>query len=161
MKCHYIYYRYELMISIKKILFVDDDVDDQLLFAEALKELIPVVTYDIANNGVEAFVYLESAATSDLPSLIFMDLNMPLMNGLQFLEKFQRDERLKHIPLIVFTTSNSPIDLEVTKRLGARLYITKPSDFITFKSRIKEATTIDFSNERFPVPFCFGGWISD
>jgi len=141
------------MISNRKILMVDDDIDDQLLFAEALNEVLPFVSYEIVGNGVEAFSYLES--TLELPSLIFMDLNMPMMNGLQFLAKFRENERYKHIPVIVFTTSCSLIDQEVTKRLGARLYITKPSDFNTFKSRIKEAVAIDFSREEFPLPFYF------
>ena len=141
------------MKSLKKILLVDDDMDDQLLFTEALKDLSSQVFCKLSNNGMEAFEYLLSSA--ELPAVIFLDLNMPFMNGLQFLAKLQKEERFKYIPVVIFTTSNSPADHAVTQQMGARLYITKPADFRILKEKIREVLKIDFSKPMLSVPFDF------
>ena len=122
------------MSLYKKILLVDDDKDDQLFFVEALKELQPSLACGIANNGVEAIEHLEKVPPP--PILIFLDLNMPLMNGFECLEQLKKANDYKEIPVIIFTTSNHPVDMERTISMGAKVFLTKPPDFNVLKNKL-------------------------
>ena len=117
------------------ILLIDDDPDDQLIFTDLLDELETTVQCKTVNNGAEAMAYLETAPR--LPSFIFLDLNMPRMSGFQCLTKIKEDERFKHIPVLIYTTSNNPLDEEYAKELGADLFITKTSNFKLLKENLR------------------------
>src|SRR6185369_504496 len=91
-----------------KVLLVDDDDDDQVMFLDALGEISNDVECITMNNGVEAIKSLK--ILRPLPSIIFLDLNMPLMNGFECLKHLKKDEQYKKIPVVIFTTSNSPED---------------------------------------------------
>jgi len=120
------------MGSGHKILLVEDDKDDQFFFKEAIKELELTLEYGIASNGLEALDYLKKVIP--LPSLIFLDLNMPMMNGFECLEQLKKTNEYKEIPVIIFTTSNHPKDEERTLEMGAKMFITKPCDFNDLKN---------------------------
>ena len=124
------------METHKKILLVDDDADDQLFFVDAINELNSKLECGIANNGVEALQYLQN--TPLLPSLIFLDLNMPLMNGFECLNQLKQIDKLKEIPVIIFTTSNHAADIDLTLSMGAKMFLTKPSDFIVLKNKLNQ-----------------------
>ena len=115
-----------------KILIVDDDEDDQLLFVETILTIDPFFLCDSVGNGSEALTYLQN--TNTLPSLILLDLNMPLMNGYIFLEKLKKIDDLKHIPVAIFSTSKSLQDKEITRKLGADYFFTKPGDINVLKN---------------------------
>lgn len=74
-----------------------------------------------------------------LPRLIFLDLNMPIKNGLQCLKEIRSDEQLKNISVAIYSTSNHQKDIEETFYNGANIYITKPSDFNTLKQVLEKA----------------------
>jgi len=116
------------------LLLIDDDADDRLIFIDALSEIGAGIECAIAKNGLDAIEYLKTAIA--IPSLIFLDLNMPFMNGLQCLEKIKKDERLKHLPIIVYTTSDNPIDKKRTKELGAEMFFTKTPNFKLLKDTL-------------------------
>lgn len=124
----------------KKILLVDDDKDDQLFFIDAIKELEPTLECGIANNGAEALSHLKKVPPP--PSLIFLDLNMPMMNGFECLAQLKAINDYKEIPVIIFSTSNYKADMERTKSLGAEMFITKPSDFNVLKNKLQEILQI-------------------
>jgi len=126
-----------------KILLVDDDPDDQLIFADALNEIATGIECATANNGMEAITYLET--TIALPSLIFLDLNMPGMNGFQCVGQIKKDERFKQIPVIIYTTSDDPKDEKRTKESGAEIFFTKTSDFKLLKEKLFNILKTDFS----------------
>lgn len=126
----------------KKILLVDDDSDDQLFFIDAIKELEPSLECGIANNGVEALDLLKKVPPP--PSLIFLDLNMPLMNGFECLAKLKEINQYKEIPVIIFTTSNHPVDVERTISMGAKMFLTKPPDFEVLKEKLDDILKTDF-----------------
>jgi CheY-like chemotaxis protein len=107
-------------------LLVDDDIDDTFLFREVLSEVAPQVALRTAVNGQEAIESLLAPA-QPLPQLIFLDLNMPKMDGKQCLLALKQDERLQHIPVIMYTTSSHSRDIEETMQNGAISFITKPS----------------------------------
>ncbi|WP_349318242.1 response regulator [Chitinophaga sp. MM2321] len=110
---------------MRTLLLVDDDQDDQEFFKLALAEIKEPVCCITADNGQEALDQL--AMHMYYPDLIFLDMNMPLMNGFKFLERIKDIDHLKHIPVIVYSTSNEPGEISNAKSMGAIDYITKPT----------------------------------
>jgi CheY-like chemotaxis protein len=119
----------------KKILLVDDDPDDQDIFITVLREIQPTFEYKTVNNGVEALDYLMQ--TVPLPSLILMDINMPVMNGLDCLAEILKINELKSIPVVMLTTSNDPPTKKQSLKLGAKLFLTKASALNDIKSQLR------------------------
>ena len=113
------------MIPLLTFLLIDDDEDDRELFQIALDELENPVEYTGCDNCSKALEMLENSGT--LPDYIFLDLNMPQMGGKQCLAKLKENARLLHIPVVIFSTSADPRDVEETRKLGAIDFITKPS----------------------------------
>ena len=85
------------------------------------------ITCTIARNGVEGLQQLKH--TSPLPDMIFLDLNMPLMNGLQFLSEAKAIKGVQDVPVIIYSTTSDTKTIEETRRLGAHLFFTKPEKF--------------------------------
>jgi CheY-like chemotaxis protein len=111
-----------------KVLFiVDDDEDDINLFVEAVNEIDKGMGCYKAKNGEDALARLD--ALDMLPDVIFLDLNMPKMNGRETLERLKNSERYKKIPVVIYSTSNAQQDKDDTKALGAADYLTKPDSF--------------------------------
>jgi len=110
------------------VLIVDDDEDDRDLLTIAIHELDPNVNCILARNGEEALQGLR-LQKSIKPDLIFLDLNMPRINGAQFLRAIKTDPSLREIPAVIYTTSKHLQDLEESKQLGAVHFLTKPSSF--------------------------------
>jgi CheY-like chemotaxis protein len=114
------------------ILLADDDESDRLLFKEAFGELkIKSVVHNV-NNGMELMNYL-TEKDAVLPHIIFLDLNMPLKNGLECLKEIRSNKKFAAIPIAIYSTSVSQNDIEETFLNGANVYIKKPSDFSTLK----------------------------
>lgn len=107
------------------VFLVDDDTDDAALFEEVLQESSPTTLFQWAKDGEDALQKL--AAASVLPDLIFLDLNMPKMGGKECLTFIKNSEVLRHIPVIMYTTSSLSKDIEETMLSGAVCFITKPS----------------------------------
>lgn len=120
---------------MKQVLLIDDDRDDAELFKEALWEVnssIAFEHYDDSKAGLN--VLLEKH--SNLPDVIFLDINMPIISGWQCLSEFKKTDHLKHIPVIMFTTSSQDREREIAKELGADGFITKPSEYKALKELI-------------------------
>jgi CheY-like chemotaxis protein len=125
------------MTSPLTLLIVDDDADDREMFIEVATEINPSCICVQANNGYEAFQLLNKE--NFVPEYIFLDLNMPRMNGKQFLENLKKNDRLRSIPVIIYSTSKMDGDKEEMKRLGAAYFITKPSSMETLKKELEIA----------------------
>jgi CheY-like chemotaxis protein len=104
---------------------VDDDTDDQDLFIEAVNEVDGSIQCLSASDCEEALDLLKNRKIG-LPDMIFLDLNMPRLNGKQCLAELKKQAHLKHIPVIIYSTSSERRDIEETSRLGA-------AHFLTFK----------------------------
>jgi CheY-like chemotaxis protein len=115
------------MLQNQLLFLVDDDLDDHEIFKSALAKVDEDLELITATNGYEALEMLGTA--NKLPDYIFVDLNMPRMGGFQFLIEIKKTDKLKNIPVIIYTTSSNPIDIARTKELGAISFITKPSLF--------------------------------
>lgn len=109
------------------LLIADDDDDDKQLFTEALNKVDPSAICYSAVNGEEVFKLLRSEVL--IPEVILLDLNMPVMSGWDCLRLLKEDRLFKHIPVIIYTTSDSEKDVERAKVLGAEMLITKPASF--------------------------------
>ena len=109
----------------RTILYVEDDQDDFLLLQKAFHDVDQSVELVNVVNGYEIIKFLRDA-DNELPFLIVMDINMPVMDGKETLELLRRDDKFKYIPVIFFSTSVSPIDKKIIETTGTEL-ITKPS----------------------------------
>lgn len=107
---------------------VDDDPDDQELFIEALNGLDESCQCITAFNGLEALQKLKTGMPV-LPDFIFLDLNMPLMNGRQFLTEIKKIEAIQHIPVIIYSTTSETKDVVDTIEMGAVFFLQKPNRF--------------------------------
>lgn len=115
-----------LMIEYKTILLAEDDKDDYLFFADALKANVKSHDLMRATNGIECLSLLKNAEV--LPQLIFLDLNMPYKNGLECLCAIKDNEAFEDIPVIIYSTSHYIKDIDAAYRNGAHYYIVKPAD---------------------------------
>lgn len=123
------------------ILLADDDIDDCIFFKEAVEELQIPTTFTIVHEGEQLMQLLTKEAT-ELPDVLFLDLNMPRKNGFECLAEIKGNKKLNRLPVIIFSTS---LEQEVVNQLyknGAQYFIRKPSDFSQFKKIIQQTITI-------------------
>jgi CheY-like chemotaxis protein len=109
------------------ILIVDDDADDRKLFIDAIKEVDADIKCTTAVDGKQALEHLKSNYDS-LPDFIFLDLRMPRFSGKKCLLEIKKDEQLKSIPVIIYTTSKDVEESKELRELGAVHFISKPSE---------------------------------
>jgi CheY-like chemotaxis protein len=108
-------------------LIADDDADDANLFCEALSQIDPVTKCFIAENGREVLELLSGGINN--PDIIFLDINMPIMNGWECLKRLKEDTTFKNIPVVMYSTSSAKKDVEKAYGLGALIFLSKPEDF--------------------------------
>jgi CheY-like chemotaxis protein len=113
--------------NLKHILHIDDDVDDHEIFYEALQQVNDRINYRALTDARDALTRLRAKEVK--ADVIFIDLNMPEMNGQQFLVEIKNCNELKHIPVVVLSTASYAGTIEATKELGAKHFITKPNSF--------------------------------
>lgn len=123
-----------------KVLFVDDDADDRMLFQSAMDEIHPACALVTASNGVEALRML-STAGEDLPDVIFMDINMPQMNGRELLLRIRDSQEFRQVPVVVFSTSTSRDDRQYMQEIGAHSYLVKPVSYSQLCVDLREKLT--------------------
>jgi DNA-binding NtrC family response regulator len=109
------------------ILIVDDDADDRNLFISAIKQINTNIKCITATDGKQALDLLKSRYDS-LPDFIFLDLRMPRFSGKKCLLEIKKDEQLKSIPVVIYTTSKDVEESKELRELGAVHFISKPSD---------------------------------
>lgn len=124
------------MKSKKPILLVEDDKVDAMTVRRALKEIKVTNNVILAANGEEAIEYLLKP-DSEMPCIILLDLNMPKMNGLEFMKIAKENEKLRKIPIVVLTTSSEERDRMNSFQNGVAGYMTKPVDYQQFVDVIK------------------------
>ena len=127
------------MKSHKPILLVEDDRVDAMTVERSLKEIKVMNPLQVANNGEEALDVLKNAQ-QPRPCIILLDLNMPKMNGLEFLKVIKNERRWQRIPVIVLTTSRNDQDKIESFNMGVAGYMIKPVDYWQFVEVVK---TID------------------
>lgn len=137
-----------------KILLIEDNPGDIRLTIEAFKDSKFDNILEVAEDGIEAINFLRKKGKykdKSLPDIIILDLNLPKKDGREVLAEIKEDKHLKHIPVIIFTSSRAEIDLIRTYELHANCYISKPLNMTQFTKIIKSIETFWFSIVSLPV----------
>ncbi|CAN5251913.1 hypothetical protein BH09BAC3_BH09BAC3_19500 [soil metagenome] len=116
------------------VLVVDDDIDDQEWFELFLNELYDNVQCERAFNGKEALALLDSDVNK--PDIIFLDIHMPIKNGIQFLQEFNKREGFNKIPVVITSTTMTERDMKRVQDLGFTDFFDKPSDTKTWHDQV-------------------------
>ena len=127
------------------ILLADDDIDDRDFFKKALIELPIATKLSTVIDGVELMKLLTSDRF-ELPDILFLDINMPQKNGMECLFEIRQNEKLKDLPVVMFSTSNAWETINILFKTGVNIYIHKPSDFKQLKQVIFHAIPISTEN---------------
>jgi CheY-like chemotaxis protein len=122
----------KINISLKTFALADDDSDDADLFAEALLEINPTIRFKKASNGRELLDKVESGEFG-FPDIIFLDINMPEMNGWECLMALKKDSKLRSVPVVIYSTSSHVRDKAMAMKLGASYFYTKPDSYQQLK----------------------------
>ena len=125
------------MQILKKCFFIDDDEDDRDFFCTAMQQIDESIECIFAKDGVNAVNQL-TENESFIPDYIFIDMNMPLMDGRQCLETIKKIERLDHVPVYIYSTSGSPKLVEQVMKAGAKDFLIKPSSMPELTKMLKE-----------------------
>jgi CheY-like chemotaxis protein len=131
------------MGSRKFILLVEDNKDDELLMIRALQRNHIKNEVVVVNDGVEALDFLfgtgshAERSTSELPQVVFLDLKLPRVDGLEVLRRIRDDERTRLLPVVVLTSSKEEEDVARSYMLGANSYVRKPVDFTQFTEAMR------------------------
>jgi two-component system response regulator len=131
-------------VKDKVILLVEDNPDDEALTLRALKRSNIANNVVVARDGAEALDYLfatgahTGSATSDPPQIIFLDLKLPKVDGLEVLRRLRADKRTKLLPVVILTSSKEEQDIISGYSLGANSYIRKPVDFEKFAESARQ-----------------------
>jgi CheY-like chemotaxis protein len=130
------------------ILYIDDDLEDLEIFQDALAVIDPHIVLNTAKDGLEGLKILEELTVR--PDLIFVDINMPRMNGKQFLIQLRKTLGLRTIPVIIYSTSSHKEEMDSFKKLGAHKFVIKPSDFENLKRLLRNIIETDLGYAQVP-----------
>jgi CheY-like chemotaxis protein len=128
------------MIQTMTILIADDDEDDIELLEEAIREFDPNIKCSNAANGIEVLKQLDYGDA--LPDCIFLDLNMPKMDGKFCLKHLKSSPVFRQIPVIIYSTSRRTADVNEVTQMGAMAFIVKPNTFVDLKREIARILTM-------------------
>lgn len=134
------------MSDTYSLLLVDNDPDDFMIFSRALQHTGVPTECRHATDGQAALELLEHM--EQLPRFLFLDINMPGMNGMELLSIMERSPRLRDIPVVMYSTSRSPRDIEDARLLGAWYYLVKPATL----PELQEALRYILSGADGPIP---------
>lgn len=123
------------------VLLADDDTDDCMFFRNALGELSHTANLNLVHDGEQLMTYLADNS-AQLPNVLFLDLNMPRKNGVECLTEIIQNEKLKNIPVVMFSTFYSKDTVNMLFKIGARVYIRKTSDVAQLKQVIHHALSM-------------------
>ena len=139
--------------KISNVLLVEDSPGDVRLTQEAFRAANPSVYLHVANDGVEAMIFLRNQgnqASAPRPDMILLDLNLPRMDGRQVLAEIKKDDRLKTIPTVILTTSEADADIAKSYQLQANCYLTKPVQLDAFEDLVKSINEFWLTTVKLP-----------
>ena len=126
-----------------KLFLAEDDSDDMELFIDIITGISPDIQISVAKNGIELMRLLESE--KQLPDFIFLDLNMPLKNGIECLQEIKKSAKWEHIKTVILSTTCNPDQKTELYNLGADLCLQKPNSFSTFKNILSKCLQMDWA----------------
>ena len=132
-----------------RVLLAEDDADDRELFIEALSVVDPSIRVETVDTGEKLINHLNDAIL--FPNWIFLDLNMPKKNGVECLQEIKKNEKIRAIPVIIYTTSVNAKDVDATYEAGASYFIRKPNSFRELTQLLERLVTSPDLNASLPV----------
>jgi len=133
------------MNNLLKVLLIEDDKIEVMKLNRAISSLNLGHSIAVANNGVDALEILQG--NTDLPDIILLDLNMPKINGIEFLTILKKNSLLQHIPTIILTTSANRKDIVACYKIGIAGYVLKPLKYEDYKAKIERVLKYWSCNE--------------
>ena len=135
---------YEAQKMLLSIVLADDDSDDSFLFNSVFEELDPPRKLTVVQNGNE----LLSLLSHFVPDLLFLDLEMPYKNGLECLVEIRNTPALRHLPVVVFSSTTRPANIQTAYEMGADLFFIKPSVFSDLSGAVSTILNMDWSQPK-------------
>lgn len=125
------------------ILLVEDNADDCFLTTRVLRKLPVTVSIEVSKNGDEALERIlgNAAAKEEFPSLILLDLQLPKIDGIKFLGRIRERYNEKELPVIVLSSSDNPLDINVCRELGVSGYLAKPLELSALQKLLESIIT--------------------
>jgi CheY-like chemotaxis protein len=136
-----------MTLSPLNLLLADDDTDDCTFFKEVLEELPHATALTTVNDGVQLMNHLKFEI-KQLPDALYLDLNMPRKTGSECLAEIKQNAKLKHLPIIIFSTSFNPDVVNSLREQGANYYIRKPAEFYNLKAIISKSLDLIKTKEK-------------
>lgn len=139
---------------INNILLAEDDIDDQNIFQLALQEVDSKVDVQFVSNGKEL---LQLLSTTN-PDILFLDLEMPYKNGLECLVEIRANKKFENLPVIVFSSTTKPSNVQTAYEIGANLFFIKPAVYSEYLSSIKALLKLNWNNpDKVKEQYCING----
>lgn len=124
-------------MSRLNLLLVEDSENDAHFVNRILNKTLPGASCKWVSNGLEAVEFLQSLESSiEQPELILLDLKLPKISGLQVLEEIRKNEKTKHLPVVIYSSSGEVKDIKQAYSIGANSYLIKPVDYIEMKENL-------------------------
>ena len=133
---------YNVTKAVRSIILAEDDVDDQNIFQIALQEVDPDIKLDFVANGKELTTLLQNFK----PDLLFLDLEMPYKNGLECLLEIRENPVLTNLPVVVFSSTTKPSNIQTAYEIGAHLFFIKPPVYQDYLSSIRAILNLNWKN---------------
>jgi CheY-like chemotaxis protein len=139
---------------ITNIILAEDDIDDQNIFQIALQEIDSNICTQFVSNGKELLSLLQNHR----PDILFLDLDMPYKNGLECLMEMKSDPELEKIPVIVFSSTTKPSNIQTAYEMGAHLFFIKPPIYSDYLSSIKAIFKLNWNDpQAVREQYCING----
>lgn len=119
--------------TLQSLLLADDDSDDCEVFCSVVKDLAPTLKVECVSNGRQ----LMDLLTHYIPDILFLDLEMPYKNGLECLVEIRGNEHLKDLPVVAFSSTNRPANIQTAYEMGAHLFLLKSPSYAEFTAALK------------------------
>jgi CheY-like chemotaxis protein len=131
------------------VLVVEDNADDEALTLRGLRRSARPLQIRVAHDGEEALAMLDEGL---VPDLVLMDLKMPRIGGIEVLGAIREKESTRHVPVVIFSSSDETLDIVRCYERGANTYIRKPVEFVPFLDCLELLTKYWFENSKLPLP---------
>lgn len=129
--------KYKIKMNRLNLLLVEDSENDAHFVNRILNKTLPEASCKWVTDGLEAVEFLQSLESSiEQPELVLLDLKLPKISGLQVLEKIRKNEKTKHLPVVIYSSSGEVKDIEQAYSIGANSYLIKPADYIEMKENL-------------------------
>jgi len=143
-----------LFKPIKNIILAEDDIDDQNIFQLALQEVNSKINIQFVSNGKELLQLLLNAD----PDILFLDLEMPYKNGLECLVEIRSNKKFENLPVIVFSSTTKPSNVQTAYEMGANLFFIKPAVYSEYLSSIQALLKLNWNHpDQVKEQYCING----